>query len=200
MSPFKNDGDPNGFFTSQLAALGFGRQTNVAFWQQLEAMPTEEQGMAFVANSILGCEATITVNQRKVGETIRDNVQKMTPKGAAIGGGGLPAPGAVPAAAAPAPVAAAPAPVAAAPAPVPAAAPAPVAAPVAAAPAPVAQEIAPAPVAAAPAPVAAAPAAAAAPAPVAPPAAAPVAPVVPTVTDPVPVVQGEMIRPDEAPF
>lgn len=200
MAPYKNDGDPNGFFTAHLGALGFGRETNPAFWQQLGAMPTEEQGMAMIANSILGCEATIEVNQRTHGGVLRDNVKRMSPKGAPIGGTPVAGavPGAVPTAApAPAPVAAAPAPAPVAAAPV-AAAPAP--APVAAAPAEPA--IAPAPVAAEPAPVAAAPVAAA---PVAaePASAAPVppvAPVVPDVTAPVPVVAGKMIRPGDAPF
>ena len=180
MSPFKNDGDTNGFFTSQLAAMGFGRQTNQPFWQQLEAMPTEEQGMQFIANSILGAQVTIETNQRTHGGVLRDNVKGMKPIGAAVSA--VPAAGAIPGAIPAAPVAAAPAPVAAAPVP---------------------QAIAPAPVAAAPAPVAAAPAA---PAPVAaaPAEAAPVAPVVPVVPDvsaPVPAATADqMMRPDEAPF
>lgn len=200
MSPFKNDGDTNGFFTSQLASMGFGRQNNPAFWQQLEAMPTEEQGMGFIASSIVGCQVTITTDQRTHGGVLRDNVKGMKPMGAPMAGVPVApgAPGTVVNIAPGAPIPAA-APAVAAPA----AAPIPAAPAAAAAPA---QAIAPAPVAAAPAPVAAAPVEAAPvaaqpaqAAPVAP--VAPVVPAVPDVTAPVPVATAtEMVRPDEAPF
>ncbi|RKZ95675.1 MAG: hypothetical protein DRQ40_03065 [Gammaproteobacteria bacterium] len=212
MAPYKNDGDPNGFFTQALAALGFGRQQNPGFWQQLDALPSEEQGIAFIASSILGAESTIEVNHREYGGTTRDNVKKMTPKGAALGNApGVPpmvpgVPGAVPlGGAAPVAIPNQPiAPVAAAPA---APAVVPVAAPVAAVP-----QVAAAPVAAAPAPIAPAPVATtAAPVPVAAaPVELPAEPVAPVeavvpamtpVTAPVPTAPvGEMPRPDEAPF
>lgn len=216
MSPFQNDGNENGFFTQALAAFGFGQETNPAFWQQLQTMTDEQQAMLWIAQTILGAEATIEVTHRPYGTEMRDNVKKMVPKGSMVAAGptaapagGVPGvppslPGAIPqmppaAPAAPAP-AAAPAtavsvpaaPVAAAPV----AAQAVPAAPVPQAPAPTGAQVAPAaPVAAAPAPVPAAPA----PAPVAVPAAAPVAEAAPAVVAPVVAAVPEVAAPVPVP-
>jgi hypothetical protein len=205
MSPFKNDGDENGFFGQALAAFGFGRETNPGFWQQLQTMTDENQAMLWIAQSILGAEATIEVTHREYNREMRDNVRKMVPKGSMVASGpaagaGVPGvPAAVPGVPQAPAVAAPVAPVAAAPAPlvsVPTAAPVPVVeAPVAAQPAAVVAPVAqPVPVAAAVPEVAAQP--------VAQPAAVAAVPAaVPEVTAPVPaVVPTAPILPDDAPF
>lgn len=218
MSPYKNDGDENGFFTQHMAALGFGREANPAFWQQLQTMTDENQAMLWIAQSILGAEATIEVTHRPYNNEMRDNVKKMVPKGSMIAAGpsagagvpglpptlpvaGVPPVGAVPTA----PVAAAPpvaAPVAAQPvAPAaavaaPAAQPAPAAAPVPVVEAPPVvplPEAQPVPEAAPVAPVAVP---AAVPEPV-----APVAAAVPAVTAPVPTAAPvAVVLPEDGPF
>jgi hypothetical protein len=214
MAPWKNDGDENGFFTQHLAALGFGRENNPAFWQQLQTITDEHQAILWIAQSILGAEATIEVTHRPYNNEMRDNVKKMVPKGSMIAAGpsagagvpglpptlpvaGVPPVGAVPTA----PVAAAPpvvAPVAAQPVVAavvnvaPAAAPAPV--PVVEAP-PVVPlpEAQPVPEAAPVAPVAVP---AAVPEPV-----APVAAAVPAVTAPVPTAAPvAVVLPEDGPF
>ncbi len=164
MTPFKNNGEANGFFMQELAALGFGKETNPEFWSALDAM-THEQGVSYISQAIVGASATVVVNHRKYQDTMKDNVKRMMPLGTEPATQVLEPeivqptlPGAVPA------VPGVANPIAAAPAVAPVAA-----APVAAAPAP-----APAPVATAP-PVAAAPAPVAAPVVAAPPAAVPVA-------------------------
>ncbi len=114
MTPFKNDGGENGFFTQALAALGFGRETNPGFWQQLQSITDEEQPMLWISQSILGAEATIEVTHRIFNNENRDNVKKMVPKGSKVasgpstGAGVPPVVGGVPQAPAPPPVAAAP--------------------------------------------------------------------------------------------
>jgi hypothetical protein len=110
MTLYKNDGDINGYFNVSLAALGFGTETNPAFWTQLQQLPDEQQAMQFIASSILNAEATIEVTNRVHAGINRDNVKKMVPKGAIAAAGGLPpgmplpggaAPGVVPVAAPP---------------------------------------------------------------------------------------------------
>lgn len=198
MAPFKNNGDPNGFFFQSLSALGLGRTEAAEWWAQLDLMDVDES-LQTIAEAMVGREATITVDHSPYNNIMRDNVKKMTPKGAPMAGLGVP--GAVPHGGPPAvaipnqplvPAVAAPVAAPAAAVPVAPAVQAPVVAPAVAAPA----ALAPPPVAAVeqPAPVAAT--APAAPPVAAPPAQAPVAPVVP------PVVAGEqaLVRPDEAPF
>lgn len=203
MTPYKNDGDENGFFLQELAALGFGKETNPQFWAQLEQM-THEQGMAYISQAIVGTTATVIVSHRLYNKETKDNVKRMVPIGTEaatmvlepeIPGAGItpqiPVAG-VPAA--PGPVAAptAPAvPVAAAPL---VAVPPVAAAPVAAAPAP-----APVPVAPAAAPVAVPVAPVTAPAPEAVPTAA--VPVQPVAAVPVAAVVAELPEaPEGAPF
>lgn len=198
MAPFKNNGDPNGFFLQGLAALGLGRGDNPEFWAQLDAMDVD-QSIQVIADNMVGREATITVSHDMYNGTMRDNVKKMVPKGALMPGAGVP--GAIPPGgtmvvnvAAPAPQA-----VPATPQAVPAA--------------PVPPAIAAPPVAATQQPVPSTTAAAVAPA-VAPattgaPMAAQVAPMVPqnpvVVPAPqappvVPAAAQQLVRPDEAPF
>ncbi len=162
MTPFKNNGEPNGYFMQELSALGFGRENNPQFWVALDAM-THEQGMTYIAQAIIGATAIVTVNERKYQQEMRDNVKSMDPIGSKVVTAvlepeivqpTLPGAAAIPGVASPitvnvagppivAPTPAVLAPVAAGPgaAPVPVAA-APVAVPpVAAAPAPVAQPV-----------------------------------------------------------
>lgn len=199
MAPFKNNGDPNGFFFQGLAALGLGRTEAAEWWAQLDLMDVDES-LQTIAQAMLGREATITVDHAPYNNVMRDNVKKMAPKGAPMPGLGVP--GAVPVApvgtAAPAPAAPVAAPAAAAPV-VPATTAAAVQPLTPAVTSTGTPAVAPAPLVAPPAPATDQPAPAVAPpaAPaVAPPTQAPVAPVVP------PVVAGEqgLVRPDEAPF
>lgn len=80
MSPYKNDGDANGYFMQELAALGFGRETNPQFWQAMDGL-THEQGVAYVASAIVGATATVTVTHRKYQDNMTDNVKGMVPIG-----------------------------------------------------------------------------------------------------------------------
>jgi hypothetical protein len=93
MAPFKNNGDPNGFFIQGLSALGLGRAENAEFWAQLDAMDVD-QSIQIIADNMVGREATITVDHGPFGGVMRDNVKKMVPKGALMPGIGVP--GAIP--------------------------------------------------------------------------------------------------------
>jgi hypothetical protein len=210
MTPWQNDGSENGFFTQALSALGYGQETNPGFWQQLQTMGDEHQAMLWIAQTILGGEATIEVTHRPYNNEMKDNVKKMVPKGSMVASGpaagaGVPGQAPVLPGVPPPPVAAS---AALPPVAQPAATPVVSVAPVAAAPvveAPVAAEPAVAAAVAAPAaqpvPVAAAVPAQAA-QPVAQPAAAVAVPAaVPEVTAPVPAVMpAAPILPDDAPF
>ena len=81
MTPYKNDGDENGYFMQELAALGFGKLENPQFWAQLEALD-HEQGMAYISQAIVGATATVIVNRRLYNKEQKDNVKRMVPLGA----------------------------------------------------------------------------------------------------------------------
>lgn len=80
MTPFKNNGEPNGFFMTELTAMGFGKKDNPEFWAALDPL-THEQGVAYIAQAIVGAMATVTVNWRKYQDEWKDNVKSMVPLG-----------------------------------------------------------------------------------------------------------------------
>jgi Protein of unknown function (DUF669). len=146
MNPIKNDGKPNPYFMQTMSAYGLGVADQPEFWATLDTMG-HEQSMLYIAQVLLGREATITVNHQPYNNEMQDNVKKIVPKGQTapsvpaapgmpvIPGVPAPAPAAAATPAAPTtPAVAAPVPAtpALAPAPAPVAAPAPAVVPVAA--------------------------------------------------------------------
>lgn len=135
MSPLKNDGTTNGMFFQQLGALGF--TADHPLYAALSSMDND-QGLGYIATSIIGAEAMCEITHREWANETRDNIKKMTPVDT-----GVVVPGAAPVATAPAPAVVPQPPAAPA---APAAVPVPVApAPVPVAPAPVQVPVAPTP-------------------------------------------------------
>lgn len=77
--PIKNDGDPNGLFFQQMAALGFGKESPV--WPQLKNTSID-QAMEWLAPQLVGNKCIIDVNHQNYQGEPRDNVKKMKPLGA----------------------------------------------------------------------------------------------------------------------
>ena len=90
LAPFKNDGDVNGMFFQQLAALGLPDTDPI--WQQIDQVGLE-QGMPLIAQRIDGAMSVVDIDHQNWNGELRDNVKKMRPyQGVPTAGG----PGMVP--------------------------------------------------------------------------------------------------------